>query len=442
MAAELARRLYLQTGSTDVALERVELALDIAERHGLWEQFCEAINTKGMIVGGRGRHAESLALLECALQRSLQFKLHSAALRAYNNLAALCQEIDLERAYTLAHEGADLARLVGDRRSEITAMVGQVPILIDLGRWEEALEVESDFEATVAKSVAETDVPRELIYTVWVHLWRGDLVRARRAHGGCLPVEHTNVEYDDLSRAAEAALLRAEGRDGQALELMTAVIEGAGRSFDDVYIIRWVLAEGADAAFALGDTGAAEQLVSVVTGRFIAVYGPALDAQVSLVAARLAALDGRDADVAAYARDAVSLFDAMHMPFSGGGGADRARRMAGRPGPRRRGAGSSGTGGGDVHRARGNAVGRARGSRPNPRRLPARRDSTSRLSFAVNQKPSTPAPICASCGSPNREGRRASCGKCAAPLAKVCPSCGAANDADEKTLRGVRGAAR
>jgi class 3 adenylate cyclase len=37
---------------------------------------------------------------------------------------------------------------------------------------------------------------------------------------------------------------------------------------------------------------------------------------------------------------------------------------------------------------------------------------------------------CASCGSPNREGRRF-CGKCGAPLAKQCGSCGAANDADE-----------
>ncbi len=69
VAAELARRLYLTTGSTDVALERVELSLDIAERHGLWEQFCEAINTKGLIMGGRGRHAEAQALLECALEQ-------------------------------------------------------------------------------------------------------------------------------------------------------------------------------------------------------------------------------------------------------------------------------------------------------------------------------------------------------------------------------------
>ncbi len=145
VAAELARRLFLTGGSTEVALERVELALEIAERYGLWEQFCEAINTKGLIIGGRGRHAEALALLECALDRSLAFKLHAAALRAYNNLAALSQETDLVRAEQLAAEGAALARLVGDRRNEITAIFGQTPILADLGRWDEVLRIEEDF---------------------------------------------------------------------------------------------------------------------------------------------------------------------------------------------------------------------------------------------------------------------------------------------------------
>jgi tetratricopeptide (TPR) repeat protein len=316
VAAEVARRLYLLRGSSDVALERVELALDIAERYGLWPQFCEAINTKGLVIGGRGRHAESLALLECALQRSTALQLHAAALRAYNNLAALSQEFDLVRAESLAREGAALARLVGDRRSEIAGTLGQVPILADLGRWDEALAVEAEFDAMASEGVAESDVPRELLYAVWLHMWRGDEAAAGRLRDRLsFLFERSSPEYDSLSRAAEAILLRAAGDNATALEITSRVIDGSKHSSDDVYLLRWVLAEAAEAAFALGDLDSVGQLVGLITGRFRRGLGPALDAMVSLILARLAAAQGRDAEVADHARDAADLFDSMHMPF-------------------------------------------------------------------------------------------------------------------------------
>ncbi len=53
------------------------------------------------------------------------------------------QETDLVRAGELARAGAALARLVGDRRSETQAVVGEVPIHVDLGRWDEAIRVEA-----------------------------------------------------------------------------------------------------------------------------------------------------------------------------------------------------------------------------------------------------------------------------------------------------------
>ncbi len=316
VAAELGRRLFLTGGSTDVALERVELALEIAERYGLWEQFCEAINTKGLIIGGRGRHAEALALLECALDRSLARKLHAAALRAYNNLAALSQESDLVRAEQLATDGAALARLVGDRRSEITAIFGQTPILADLGRWDEVLRIEADSESGAAEDIAASDVPRELLYAVWVHLWRGDVEAARRLRNRlAFLFEHANPEYDDLSRAAEAALLRANGQDAEALTVLRRVLAGSGRSSDDVYITRWVLSEAAEAAFALDDRTAVDELAREVAGRFRRGLSPALDGQLSRLWGRLAAMEGRHSEVADHLREAADLFDAMHMPF-------------------------------------------------------------------------------------------------------------------------------
>ncbi len=315
VAAELARRLYLREHSTDVALERVELALDIAERQGLWETFCEAINTKGMILGGLGRHAEANALVECALSQALARNLHTAALRAYNNLAAACQETDLVRAQSLAAKGAALARLVGDRRAEIMGTLGQLPILVDLGRWDDAVRLAADYEATV-EDLVESEALSELIYGVWVHIWRGDVEAAARLRDRLsFFFDQSGAEYVDVARAVEAAMLRTEGRNADALDVVIRTLDRAGRGTEDVYIIRWLLHEGAYAAFALGDLGAVAGFLDVITQRFRRGLGPALDGEVSLISARLAAAERRDADVSEHARAALDLFDKMQMPF-------------------------------------------------------------------------------------------------------------------------------
>ncbi|HEY8754843.1 MAG TPA: adenylate/guanylate cyclase domain-containing protein [Candidatus Dormibacteraeota bacterium] len=317
VAAELGRRLVLLRGSTDVALERVELALDIAERRGLWETFCEAINTKGLILGGRGRYAEAMALVECALEHALAFNLHDAALRAYNNVAARCQATDLVRAQSLSQDGAAMARLVGDRRNEIALTVGQVPILVDLGRWDEAIHIATDYDGIAGGDLAESDVASEMIYGVWVHIWRDEIAAAKRLRDRLSFVfeQHITAEYSYLTRAVDAALLRADGRNADAFDLMSRVLSESRGSAVDLYVGRWVLHEGADAAFALGEMTAVRLWLDSITNRVRRGLGPALDAAVSMISARLAAAEARDADVSAHAREAADLFDKMRMPF-------------------------------------------------------------------------------------------------------------------------------
>jgi tetratricopeptide (TPR) repeat protein len=316
VAAELARRLFLLHRSTDVALERVELALDIAERHGLWETFCEAVNTKGLILGGRGRHEEGRALVECALDHALALNLHNAALRANNNLAAALQETDLVRAREQSEKGAALARLVGDRRSEMQATLGVVPILVDLGRWDEATRVEADYLGTTDDALTESEVPRELLYSVWVHIWRGEAAAAQAVADrlSYLFGETTN-QYAGLNSAVQAALLRDQGRTADALEMAGAALRKSGRSVDDLYVARWIFQEAVDAAFSLGDAGAVQEFIDMVSSRFRRGLGPALDGQVSLSCARLAIAQRRDAEVSSHARDALDLFAQMQMPF-------------------------------------------------------------------------------------------------------------------------------
>src|SRR5438309_6282770 len=88
LAAQLGRLLYF-IGRTDEALERIEVALDVAETLRLPEILSQALNTKGLILGTRGRFEEGTVLVRHSLQLALDNDLSSAALRAYGNLAAL-----------------------------------------------------------------------------------------------------------------------------------------------------------------------------------------------------------------------------------------------------------------------------------------------------------------------------------------------------------------
>jgi class 3 adenylate cyclase len=316
VAAELARRLFLQQGSLDVALERVELALGTAERLGLWETFCEAVNTKGLILGGRGRHAEAMALVECSLSRALALNLHNAALRAYNNLAALCQQTDLVRALAMSREGVALARRVGDRRSELACTLGNVPILVDLGGWDEAVQVEAEWVANSGEDLAETELPQELIFGVWVHLWRGEVAAAESLRQRLSVLfDRTNDQYSDIYLAAEAALLRSEGRSADALAAIGRTEALRNRPVEELYFTRWVLQEAAESAFAAGDLDAVASLLESISKRYRRGLSPSLDAMVSLNAARLAIARRRHLEVAALLRDALDLFESMKMPF-------------------------------------------------------------------------------------------------------------------------------
>jgi hypothetical protein len=195
-------------------------------------------------------------------------------------------------------------------------MLGQVPILLDLGRWDDAIRIEAEYDAMAGAEFADSDVPAEMVYGVWVHLWRGEVAAAKRLRARLsFLFDNSSLDYGHLTRAVEASLLRADGHNAAALELIGSALGETGRALDDLYIARWVLQEGADAAFALDDLTAVSGFLDGVTIRFRRGLGPALDAQVSLINARLAAAQERDADVSAHARDAVDLFDEMQMPF-------------------------------------------------------------------------------------------------------------------------------
>ncbi len=91
LAAESAR-VHHFAGHAEIAVERVEFALRIAEEQVLPEVLSHALNTKALLRMG-GPH-ESHALLREALDIALAHDLVQAALRAYNNLMVVCYTMD------------------------------------------------------------------------------------------------------------------------------------------------------------------------------------------------------------------------------------------------------------------------------------------------------------------------------------------------------------
>jgi hypothetical protein len=294
----------------------VELALSIAERRGDAEVFCQAINTKGLMLGGQGRREEGRALIRCALDRALAADLHESALRAYNNLAADLQASGPAQASTYIKAGRALSRLMGRRRLETMLTIGEIPNLIELGRWDDAMGVVADFLETGEQWVTESELGSEVTYGVWVHLWRGEIAEARRLIERMTDLNlRSSPEANLVHNAASAAVLRASGRESEALAVMSNAVQRTTESADFLDITRWITIETIEAAFATGDYQMVHRELETLTRRLSPAVSPILHGHVQRFEARLAALEHRDDEVVRHANGAIDAFQQRQIPF-------------------------------------------------------------------------------------------------------------------------------
>ncbi|HWW08996.1 MAG TPA: hypothetical protein VNY76_02005, partial [Candidatus Acidoferrales bacterium] len=109
--------------------------------------------------------------------------------------------------------------------------------------------------------------------------------------------------------------LRAQGRDREATAIGAEFFDRLTESTDFLDITRWVLIEVVEAAFAAGDDAAVRRSLDTVSQRLSPNRAPIVHAHVARFRARLAAVDGREADVTASSRDAIDFFQRREMPF-------------------------------------------------------------------------------------------------------------------------------
>jgi class 3 adenylate cyclase/tetratricopeptide (TPR) repeat protein len=261
LSAQLGRFLFF-SGERERVASHLEAALSLAEALDLPETLAEALNSKALLLMVEDRLYEARLLLEGALSLSLAHHLHSAALRSYNNLIVILQQLDAFReSDRFLDQGLELARRIGDRRWESNFLAGSLGTLVVFGKWDEALA-----RVEEARKMATTAYVHGLTASVLpIYSSRGDLVEARRL----LAEQSASAESDDPQfsigyRNLEARVLRAEGRVTESLAVAERAFEAARALGLTSWPAKAALANAFEAAAALGDTDVVRRYLAVL----------------------------------------------------------------------------------------------------------------------------------------------------------------------------------
>jgi class 3 adenylate cyclase/predicted ATPase len=314
LAAQLGRFLFF-AGDADLAAQRIETALDVAEALWLPEILSMGLNTKAIILASRGRRNEGLALLRYALETAVEYDKPSAALRAYFNLGDTLGHGDrYEEAAEHVRNGVALARRVGNRYWE-WSLLGQVYPLFALGRWDDLLASiaelpqEKWFEARQAFG---TTVSVGAV----VNAHRGNLEEAGRIVTLFEAMGHSADVQERASYACgRAVLVQAQGNSADALRLANDALEAARAMGYTQEYVKEAFVVAVQAAFELDDLAGVEERLTTVEGLPPGRSSQFLQAHVRRFRARLAAKRGKPERVDDLFKGAIGLFRELSIPF-------------------------------------------------------------------------------------------------------------------------------
>ena len=313
LASQLARALFF-AGRTDEAMERNELALEIAEALELPEVLSHAFNTKSIILYfARGRPQEAMVLMRHALQLALANDRTEAALRAYNNMTAyLATANRFSEALALVADFEALARRVGSNRDIPQVLRWRSGLLLELGEWDDALAVRDEIlatgvDATWIRSSAATQVTPIFIFRGQFEEAR-DLLKAIEA-----TTDPNEVQSVAFHRGVEALLLLAEGRPSDGL--VSAEIVLARRAELGLGEVAGALDSALSAAFELGDDAKIDELLAIVEQAPPGQLTPFLRALGARCSARRAARQRDEVTASSGFSAAVAILRDLEMPF-------------------------------------------------------------------------------------------------------------------------------
>jgi tetratricopeptide (TPR) repeat protein len=303
-------------GELDKATAQIEIALEIAEALWLPDVLSEALNTKALILGARGGHEEELALLRHALQLALDNDVATAAMRAYNNLSYVTMNRDrYEEARRYQEEGIALGTRLGFRGQRYFLRAHLEINRFMRGEWDELRALVDELsESTDTAFYGGTEglaAP-----AIWYLQARGEIGAAE------LLCERFvgDPEVGDTQTRSYRVTLRgivaeAGGRHEEALALARTALENIptlGLYHD---VMRDAFGLALEAAVALGDVDAADEILRMATEAPPGAIGPFFRAQADRYAAVIAVLRDDDQTASSRFRSAVGLLRELGTPF-------------------------------------------------------------------------------------------------------------------------------
>ena len=309
LAHELAR-LYMFAGNDVLHEERVELALEIAERLELPEIVSQALNTKSLLY--QRRPHESGALMREALRVALEHDLTSAALRAYNNLGYLSEVHDhIREGRSACEDGISLARRRGDRNWEWILLSNLISFTMRLGDWDEALVLAQEIPDE-ARDAGFGAYPTETLSQIHVH--RGQLDAAREMVSVMSRFEgSTDVQARGIAQLVRASLLAAEGNDAAAVAAARDAIDALATHHAGSPYLGDCLGILVDAGLAVDDRASVEAALARSRTQDSSI--PSLRAHRSRASSRLAAHAGESGRVEPGFKAADALFRQAENAF-------------------------------------------------------------------------------------------------------------------------------
>jgi len=313
LAAQIARFQFF-TGDLETSLERVELALEIAETMWLPGLISEGLQTKANILAARSRREESLALLERALKIAVENDYPIAAARAYVNLSDRMVIFDrFDEAISYAIEGFELATRIGAERLRWSLTGNMIYPLYVTGEWDEAFRRIESIPMESGEFVISSGTMNPFTI-VTLQVERG---RTREAKDLLQTFGHleqsTDLQDQGAINGARSVVARSEGDHAGALRHAVKAMEGEpifgmGQDF-----VREAFVEVLEAAINLREFETAEGWIDRVKAMRAIEVPTYVRAQISRYEGRLAA--ARDHEATEKFADAVTTFRDLGTPF-------------------------------------------------------------------------------------------------------------------------------
>jgi predicted ATPase/class 3 adenylate cyclase len=282
VAAAFGRFLSL-AGRYEEALQQVERALTLAEALNLPEVFVQALISKGTVLGRMSRRKEAEILLGAAFDRAVAEDLFSAGHRAANNLAYMLETRDaFAESEIVSERGLEIARRIGDRRTEAFMRAGGVSCHLMLGRWDEAIATADDLDSGTAYGATAMIV-------VDIECRRGLVAEAReRLSRYTAALETDDPQIQATFALGEVTVLRAEGNPEAALKRADQALPDSIDVGIGFVVTKMLIVEALASAFELNDGQRLEELLGLVEALQPGEGSPFLAAQAARFRAKLA----------------------------------------------------------------------------------------------------------------------------------------------------------